>query len=93
MLRRAWQAYERVLERRPISVKVATASTLWCASDVLAQRLERRAGKPLSKLARTWGPDGELEPAFLGIPKAACRYMTPEELYLDLATAAQTHQA
>ena len=61
MLRRAWQAYERVLERRPISVKVATASTLWCASDVLAQRLERRAGKPPSKLARTWGPDGELD--------------------------------
>ena len=36
------------------------------------------------------GPDGELEPEFLGIPKAACRYMTPEELYLDLAVAARS---
>ena len=26
------------------------------------------------------GPDGEDEPEFLGIPKAACRHMTPEEL-------------
>ena len=36
------------------------------------------------------GPDGEDEPEFLGIPKAACRYMTPEELYLDLAVAARS---
>lgn len=36
------------------------------------------------------GPDGQLEPEFLGIPKAACRYMTPEELYLDLAVAARS---
>ena len=37
------------------------------------------------------GPDGEFEPEFLGIPKAACRYMTPdlEGLYLDLAVAAR----
>ena len=36
------------------------------------------------------GPDGELEPEFLGIPKAACRYMTPEGLYLGLAVAARS---
>jgi hypothetical protein len=36
------------------------------------------------------GSDGDLEPEFLGIPKAACRYMTPEELYLDLAVAARS---
>ena len=36
------------------------------------------------------GPDGEDVPEFLGIPKAACRYMTHEELYLDLAVAARS---
>ena len=32
-------------------------------------------------------PNGELEPESLGIPKAACRHMSPEELYLDLVVA------
>ena len=36
------------------------------------------------------GPDGEDEPEYLGITKAACRYMTPKELYLDLVVAARS---
>jgi hypothetical protein len=38
--RRLWSAYERQLQRHPISTQMTTSFLLWGVGDVLAQRLE-----------------------------------------------------
>jgi protein Mpv17 len=40
-LKGLWSAYERQLERRPITTQMTTSFLLWGSGDIIAQRLER----------------------------------------------------